>query len=130
MGTLNKIDDPNGAELGRTVLGILNAWGIEAEHQVTLLGLPPETRPRALNRYRSGTPFPDEQDCLLRAHYILSIQNAVESMYPHNASVGHLWVTTPNPMFSEKTPLEIMLLYGVEGMQRLVHHLNGTGDWG
>jgi hypothetical protein len=130
MATLNKIDAPRGAELGRVVTQILNDWGIEPEHQVALLGLPPDTRPRALNRFRSGTPFPDDQECLLRAHYILSIQTAVESMYPHNISVGHLWVTTPNAMFSDKTPLEIMLLYGVDGMQRLVHHLNGTSEWG
>ncbi len=130
MSEVHEIDERHRVELARTVLQILNDWGVRPEQQVTLLGLPTDTRPRSLNRFRSGTPLPNDHACLLRARHILSIQNAVESMYPHNTTVGNYWVSTPNAFFSNKTPIEIMLSHELEGMERLVHHLNGTGAWG
>lgn len=128
MTAAREFADDERAQIARAVMRAMDAWGVAPEQQVLLLGFD-DMRPRKLHRYRAGEPFPQDEALLLRAHYLLTIHNAVESMYPHSTQTGHLWVTTPNPLFSEKTPLEIMLEHGVEGMRRLVSHLNGTSDW-
>lgn len=129
MATIIDMDQQRRVQLAQTVMGVLNGWGVPTDAQCVLLGLPEGTKARKLNQFRSGTAFPEDNAMLLRAHYILSIQNAVESMYPHNTEVGNYWVTTPNAFFNERTPLQVMLDSGVEGMETVVAHLNGTGDW-
>ena len=130
MNNLENLDPQQRTELARTIVQILSDWGVEPAHQIILMGLPAETRARAMSRYRmGGAALPDDQDCLLRAHYILRIQNAVESMYPHSTQVGNYWITTPNAFFSNRTPLEVMLTGGIDSMESIMHHLNGTGTW-
>lgn len=129
MATIIDMDQQRRVQLAQTVMGVLNEWHVPPEAQCALLGFPEGTKSRKLNQFRNGTAFPEDRAMLLRAHYILSIQNAVGSMYPHNTEVGNYWVTTPNPFFNERTPLQVMLDSGVEGMETVVHHLNGTGDW-
>lgn len=130
MNNLENLDQQQRSELARTIVQILSGWGVAPEHQIILMGLPADTRPRAMSRYRmGGAPLPEDPDCLLRAHYILRIQNAVESIYPHNTQVGNFWLTTPNPFFGNRTPLEVMLTGGIGSMENIVHHLNGTGSW-
>jgi hypothetical protein len=123
------MEEQNHKDLGLTLLRVLSDWGVEPEHQVILLGLPEGTKPRALQRYRSGEPLPSADDFTQRAHYILAIQNAVDSMYPHNAAAANYWVTTPTYFFGNRSPLEVMLHHGLEGMQRVINHLNGIDDW-
>lgn len=129
MNTLYDLDEQRRSDLAKQLLLVLNEWGIEPEHQIILLGLPDDTRPRTLNRYRTGTPFPEDESFLQRAHYILSIKNAVDSIYPHNEKAASYWVTTSNWFFNDKTPLEIMLAQGIEGMKQVIDHLNGTDQW-
>lgn len=129
MATIIDMDQQRRVQLAQTVMGVLNGWDVPPDAQCALLGLPEGTKARKLNQFRSGTAFPEDHGMLLRAHYILSIQNAVASMYPHNTEVGNYWVTTPNPFFNERTPLQVMLESGVDGMETVVNHLNGTGDW-
>lgn len=128
MATIINMDQQRRTQLAQTVLSVLSGWDVAPDAQCALLGMPEGTKARKLNQFR-GSPFPEDDAMLLRAHYILSIQNAVESMYPHNTEVGNYWVTTPNPFFNERTPLQVMLERGIEGMETVVNHLNGTGDW-
>ncbi len=129
MATIIDMDQQRRVQLAQTVMGVLHGWNVSPDAQCVLLGLPEGTKARKLNQLRTGTAFPENDAMLLRAHYILSIQNAVESMYPHNTEVGNFWVTTPNAFFNERTPLDVMLDRGVDGMETVVAHLNGTGDW-
>jgi len=117
------------ADLARTILTVLRNWGVESEDQINLLGLPEGTRTRVLNKFRTGEPFPDDYDSLMRANYLLSIQNAVTSLFPHNARAADYWMTTPSHYFAGSTPLQIMLNEGVEGMHRVLNYLNGVEDW-
>lgn len=118
------------ADLARTLLTILNNWGVTAEQQIVLLGFPEGTAKRAINKFAYGTPFPDDYESLMRANYLLSIQNAVDSLFPHNATAANYWMTTPSQYFANHTPLDIMLNEGVEGMKRVLNYLNGVEDWG
>ena len=129
MDTIHNIEEQRRIDLTRTALEILDEWGIKPDHQVVLLGLPQDTRPRALAKYRKGSALPDEEGILLRIHYLLGIHKAVCSLFPHNHMVGQYWITTPTRSFGGKSPLYIMLRNGISGMQRVQDHLNGTADW-
>ena len=126
---MSTADDQTRASLAREAMSALTAWGITSEDQVALLGLPSETRGRMLNRFRAGMGFPDDPDCLARLENIVAIHHAVHSLHPHSSEAANYWVTTPLFAFGNRTALEVMLADGLKGMQQLIHHLNGTGDW-
>ena len=125
----NSVDMGQRADLAQTILTVLRSWGVAKEQQIILLGLPEGTRPRALNKFTMGAPFPDDDDALMRANYLLSIQNAVDSLFPHNTTAANYWMTTPCQSFANHTPLSIMLNEGLAGMKRVLDYLNGTEDW-
>jgi len=129
MGTVHELDDQRRAELAHVVMQVLDDWEVANEHRPALLGLPADTRPRAMNKFRQGQPFPEDEQLLVHVNVLLSIHNAVRSMQPHNPALGNYWITTPNAFFSDKTPLEIMVLHGLEGMRRVLSQLNGGSPW-
>ena len=117
------------AELARVIMRVLDEWGLEPDQKVRLLGLPESTRARALRLYLQGTPLPDDQATDQRLSHLLSIDRALHTVLPHNTAAARFWITTPNPLFLDRTPLEVMLADGLLGMQHIVEHLNGTGEW-
>ncbi|MGD8939075.1 MAG: hypothetical protein PVJ72_06830, partial [Gammaproteobacteria bacterium] len=117
-------------DLTKTLLSVFNNWNIDPRDQIALLGLPEDTKPRMLNRFRAGMDIPNNPQFLQRAHYILSISNAVDSLFPHNATAANYWVTTHSESFAKKSPLDIMLIHGVEGMEYILNLLNGEDEWG
>lgn len=118
------------ASLASETMQILNDWGIPPDAQVILLGMPDGTKPRSLNRYRSGgAPFPDDAERLQRISCILSINKALQTMFPHSGSMADLWVTTCNTYFNDRSPLEIMIEHGLNGMQNVAHHLSNNDGW-
>ena len=54
----------------------------------------------------------------------------MEKMFPHNPMAADYWVTTPNRFFNQRTPLELMVSEGLEGLRLVIEHLRGSGDWG
>ena len=120
----------NQAELAQVVMQVLDEWGVAPGDRAMLLGLPEKTPARALSRYRKGTPFADDEETQQRISHLLNIHRLVRTILPHNAAMAAYWITSPNPYFSELTPLEVMLKYGLEGMEQVVGHLNCSGGWG
>ena len=118
------------SDLAQIVMQVLDEWGVEPGERVILLGLPENTPARALNRYRKGTAFANDEETQQRLSHLLSIHRLVRTILPHNAAMASYWITSPNPYFNELTPLQVMLKYGLEGMERVVKHLNCSGDWG
>lgn len=124
MSSELSIDDR--AEIFRALLGIMNDWHVNPRAQIVLLGLPEDTKPRGLHRYRMGHALPDEKDFVTRAELIITINNAINTLYPHNPDAANYWVTTENFYFGDKTPLQVMLEKGAEGMKSVLDHLNGV----
>jgi len=122
-------DNENNSEIARTILSIFQSWGISPADQIKLLGLPSGSRSRVLTKYRNGFPLPDNEECTMRVAYLFAIQNAVSSLFPHNAKAADYWITTQFDYFVNHTPLEIILNEGVDGMKRVLNYLNGIEDW-
>lgn len=124
------MDHEQQASMARETLRILNDWAIPPELQLTLLGFPETSKPRMLNRFRSGgEAFPEEPERLQRISCILSINRALQTMFPHSGNMADLWVTTSNTYFNDRSPLEIMVEHGLNGMQNVSHHLSNNDGW-
>jgi hypothetical protein len=124
------MDHEQQASMARETMRILNDWAVPPEAQLALLGFPKGSKPRSLNRYRSGgETFPEAPERLQRIGCILSISKALQTMFPHSGSMADLWVTTANTYFNDRSPLEIMIEHGLSGMQNVSHHLNNNDGW-
>ncbi len=107
-------------------LQILDKWRIEHSAQLQLLDLP-DMHPRMLKRIRRGDGKVEEDHSLLqRIRSIFEIHNTLQTMFPHNGSMADYWVTTPNLHLQERSPLEIMLAQGHDGMQTVADQLSGN----
>jgi hypothetical protein len=114
------------ADFASAAIRVLNEWGVEPQDQVTLLGMPENTRPRALLRHANGTPLPDENNLHLRIKHLLSIEHSLATAFPHNTALANYWVTTANQYFGNRTPLDIMLEHGVDGMETVARFLDNS----
>lgn len=118
------------ATLARDVMRLLDAWSLEAAQQVELLGLGANFKTRTLTRFRQGMALPQGEETTVRAYHLLSIGRALDTSFPHNPEMANHWVKTPSRMFSNRSPLEVMLGRGVEGIARIHEHLARTNPWG
>lgn len=114
------------ARLTHAVLMAMHRWDLDREVQLALIGLPEGTRPRVLKRFQDGEPLPPDGRILERVQYLLQIEQALTSLFPHNPVLGNLWVTTPSPSFGGRSPVEMMLAEGVPAMKELLDQLDGT----
>ena len=130
MSNLSASEIEQSKDLTRTLLGVFHNWNLDDRDQIALLGLSQDTKPRILNRFRAGMEIPNNEQFLQRAHYILSICNAVESLFPHNTTAANYWITTCSYHFGDKSPLEVMIVHGLEGMEYILNLLNGDDKWG
>ena len=121
-------DHDQRALLTHQVLRVLHAWDLDHGDQLTLLGMPEGTRPRALKRFRDGEPLPSDPKVMQRVERLLQIDQALGSLFPHNPVLGDLWITTQSPRFEHRAPLELMLGQGLPAMRAIVDHLYGTDD--
>ncbi len=115
--------------IARATLTLLDRWGVEPAQQVTLLGLPGDAKPRVLNRYRAGTPLPDDPKIFDRVDLLFNIEKSLRHAFPHNAGLADYWVTTRCQYFNDATPLEVMLTHGMEGIEAVAGYLNASDAW-
>lgn len=110
--------------LTRSVLQVLDGWALSPDDQCALLDLGQPGAVRRLRRHRLGNPLPDEPEVWVRVALILDIDRAVNQLFPHSGAAADLWVTTPRVKFGRRTPLELMLSGGVEGIRRVARSLD------
>jgi len=110
-------------------MDILDSWDVEDKDRVALLGLPTETRSRSLQKYRKGTPFPDEPAIWERLQHFAGIDDALHTSYPRNPYMAKTWMHRKNSRFSDRTPLICMLEDGLVGINAIHMHLDCSYDW-
>ncbi len=119
----------NRVRYAKETLAVLAAWGLPQDVQLKLLGLPVSGGLRALARYCQGYDVPSAGAIDRRCECLLKIDAATRSMYPLSEASAAAWVRSPNPYFNERSPVEVMQALGLEGMQRILEHLDGDITW-
>lgn len=122
-------DESERAMLSRGVMNILDQWGLSAEQAVSVLDLPEKTPTRMLRRYRDDTPLPDTEAVNARVDHILGIADALRTSWPHNPSMGLIWMKQKNSRFDKRSPVSILVEDGLDGIVKIRCHLDCTYDW-
>ena len=117
------------AALARGIMSILDKWGLSAGDQVSLLNLPDKTPTRMLRRYRDDTPLPDTKEVNERVEHIIGIADALRTSYPHNPSMGLVWMKQKNKRFQRRAPVSVMVEDGLVGIVAVRSHLDCAFDW-
>lgn len=116
-------------EFTRSVIEMLDDWGLQDSEQIALLGLPDDTRSRQIRKFRSDTPLPDEEIVNERVEHLVGIADALRTSYPTNAMGGSMWMNRRNSRFQDRTPLQAMLEDGIQGIVAVRIHLDCAYDW-
>lgn len=115
--------------LARSIMAILDGWGLNGKQLAFILDLPKGTPTRALRRYRENTPFPQDKSVYERVEHIIGIAEALRTTYPHNPPMGTLWMRQSNKRFGDKSPLQKIVEEGLEGLLEVRSHLDCAYDW-
>jgi len=126
---LRTLGDEERVALSRTIVELLNRWGVQSEDQVTLLGLPADTKPRALRRYYENTPLPNSPEINERIDHLLGIADALRTSNPCSATADVIWLHAINHRFDNRTPLDAMIRDGLGGLLAVRTHLDCAYDW-
>jgi hypothetical protein len=116
-------------QLTQRAFNLLDAWEVPRKLQPELLGLGRLPRARSVQRYRLGTPLPETGDSYGRVALLLKIDLTLRKLFPHSELSANLWVTTLNPSFSNRPPLDTMLQGGLAGIRQVERYLNAPNGW-
>ncbi|NNF96241.1 MAG: DUF2384 domain-containing protein [Halobacteria archaeon] len=127
--TDKSVSQEDRAALARGIMSILDKWGLSAGDQVRLLNLPDKTPTRMLRRYRDDTPLPDTKEVNERVEHIIGIADALRTSYPHNPSMGLVWMKQKNKRFARRPLVSVMVEDGLDGIVAVRSHLDCAFDW-
>ncbi len=126
---MENLSDDERIAVTRTAMAIVDSWKLTGEQILFVLGLPEGTRTRHLAKFRDNTPFPDDPEVMARANHILHIAEALVTAFPKNPPMRHLWMQKPNRRFRRKTPIQVILERGREGLSQVRAELDCTYMW-
>ena len=115
--------------LTRSVIGLLESWGIGLSEQIAILALPSGTSVRNMRHYQMDTAFPDNEDVLERIEHLIGIADALRTTFPRNPQMGPLWMHRRNKHFRRRTPVDIMVEDGLNGVIAVRTHLDCSFAW-
>ena len=116
-------------EFTKTIMAMLDNWGVSHENKILLLDLPPEIKTRVVRRFYIDRPLPDDAQVGERIEHLLGIADAIRTSYPLNGQMAAFWLNKKNQRFDDKTPLEYMLEGGTENVIAIRAHLDCAWDW-
>jgi len=126
---MQELDREENSEFARLIVSLLDDWGVAPEHQVLLLALPDETRPGVIRQYRNGKPLPDSEAVRERCEHLVGIADALRTSFPLNARMGGVWMNRAHRQFDDRTPLQVMIEEGIQGVISVRAHVDCAFDW-
>ena len=126
---LRELSEEQRVELSRAIVELLDRWGVDGRDQVSLLGLPEGTPPRALRRYRENMALPNSPDINERIDHLLGIADALRTSNPRNESADVIWLHSVNYRFDDRMPIDAMVQDGLAGLLAVRTHLDCAYDW-
>ncbi len=127
---MHEQDQNHRVEFTRAIISLLDQWGVPAKDQLSILALPPGTRPGVIRQYRQNTPLPDDAQVAERIEHLIGIAEALRTSYPLNAAMDAVWMNSINRRFDDRTPLAVMVEDGLSGVIAVRAHLDCAFDWG
>lgn len=115
--------------LTNTTMALLDDWGLGAADIINVLGLPSSTRFRQLEHYRRDTPFPSDEQIMLRIEHLIGIADALRTTYPLNARIGVVWMRKPHRRLAQRTPLTVIVEDGLDGLRSVRAELDCAYSW-
>lgn len=115
--------------LSKLLINVMEKWELGSADQRNLLGFPDEAKGSELRKLQGGRPFPEDEQMLARAEHLLAIDDCLRTAYPRSANMAAYWLHKPTRHFGQRTPLNVMLEGGLDGLRRVRGHLDCTQNW-
>ena len=127
MGSEINVEDR--VALAKSIMKILDRWGLSAKEKLRLLAFPKETRSREVGQFGQGKALPNDPALIQRVEHIFGIADALHTSYPLNEFMPVYWLKQNNRHFNNRTPLNCMLEDGLDGIVAVRVHLDCAYDW-
>lgn len=125
----NSNTDDHNIEIAKAVMHTLDDWKLDGEHILSILALPEKIKVRHLSQFRNSTAFPDTDEVNERLRHILGIVDALSTSYPTNPRMSLFWMTRTSKKFQNRTPTQVIVEDGLEGLITIRKHLDCSYDW-
>lgn len=99
----------------RAITKLFEFWQLGTADRLTLLGLASGNR-LALQRYAQGEPVAATRDTLDRVGHLFGIQKSLELLYPRHPDLQQAWMSSPNRLFDDRRPVDVVETYGLPGL--------------
>jgi hypothetical protein len=116
-------------EFTQMVMEMLDDWGVSHSDKLILLALPDSVKVRAVRKYYSGEPLPENTQVFERIDHLMGIADALRTSFPLNYQMAAFWLNRKNQRFNNQTPLEFMLQGGLNSVVAVRTHLDCAWDW-
>ncbi len=112
------------------VMRILDAWGVNVEAQIAMLGCQAQIKRRDIRKYQKGLKaLPESDDIKIRVEHIIGIANALHTSYPARPEAGLAWMGQRNGKLRGRTPIQCILQDGVRGMVKIRTTVDCAWAW-
>lgn len=116
------MDNSARAVYAKMVTRLFDHWQLSDADRLAMLGLSKDSR-QTLSHYRKGKPLLNRRDLLDRVAYLLDIHVQLRLIFPKNKNLGYGWMTARLADFGAQTPVEIVRLHGIVGLNMLSAYL-------
>ena len=126
---MTQINEETRIQLARSIMTLLDNWGLSNTEKLNILAFPDATRTRTMRQFYNGKPLPDNSTVLERVEHLVGIADALHTSYPLNEYMPKFWLNKSNKLFGNRTPLNCMLEDGLDGIVAVRIHLDCAYDW-
>lgn len=116
-------DKNSRSALAQMATRLFEHWLLNPAQQAALLGLSSDSR-TSVARYKKGYPLADNVDLIRRVGHLLGIHKSLRILFPYDRDLAYQWVTRPHAVFEGKTPLDVMIAHGYEGILAVRRYLD------
>jgi len=116
-------------EQTRSIIRMLDQFGLDAEQQIRILGFPEGTKTRVLRQHRENKPFPDDAEVQQRVALLAHISDALRTTYPTNPQMALFWIKQKNRHLGNSRPVEVLSRGGRNDLISVLSLLDCTVHW-
>lgn len=114
------VDELNRKNLTQAIIRHLDEWQLTEEEIANLLALDASVHKRHIKLYRQGAKVLPTNDAMTqRIEHIIGIADALRTTFPFSSQMRLLWLRKAHRRFQQRTPLNLMLTEGLEGLLKV-----------